>query len=81
MFFLRFENKRIEEDLEVLRRKASRLRTETEGSAIIEKLQLELGEYREILKCTICLDRTKQVCTDEVLLIYEIVNFNGAFPS
>ncbi|KAF3440070.1 hypothetical protein FNV43_RR18348 [Rhamnella rubrinervis] len=57
----RFENKRIEEDLEVLRRKASRLQAETEGSAIIEKLQLELREYREILKCTICLDRTKQV--------------------
>ncbi|PON33407.1 Cdk-activating kinase assembly factor [Parasponia andersonii] len=57
----RFEKRRIEEELEVLRRKALRLRAQTEGSSIIEKLQQELGEYREILKCTICLDRTKQV--------------------
>lgn len=57
----RFEKRRLEEELEVLRRKASRLRAQTEGSSIIEKLQQELGEYREILKCSICLDRTKQV--------------------
>ncbi|KAH7519670.1 E3 ubiquitin-protein ligase BRE1-like 1 [Ziziphus jujuba] len=57
----RFEKKRIEEELEILRRKGSRLRAQTEGSSIIEKLQQELGEYREILKCSICLDRTKQV--------------------
>ncbi|XP_024032871.1 E3 ubiquitin-protein ligase BRE1-like 1 [Morus notabilis] len=57
----RFAKRRIEEELEVLRRKASRLRAQTEGSSIIEKLQQELGEYREILKCSICLDRTKQV--------------------
>ncbi|XP_062073247.1 E3 ubiquitin-protein ligase BRE1-like 1 isoform X1 [Humulus lupulus] len=57
----RFEKRRIEEELEVLRRKASRLQAQTEGSSIIEKLQQELGEYREILKCSICLDRTKQV--------------------
>ncbi|GMN56359.1 hypothetical protein TIFTF001_025463 [Ficus carica] len=56
----RFEKRRLEEELEVLRRKASRLRAQTEGSSIIEKLQQELGEYREILKCSICLDRTKQ---------------------
>ncbi|PQP97498.1 E3 ubiquitin-protein ligase BRE1-like 1 isoform X2 [Prunus yedoensis var. nudiflora] len=57
----RFEKKRIEEELEILKRKASRLRAQTEGSSIVEKLQQELGEYREILKCDVCLDRTKQV--------------------
>ncbi|XP_059633890.1 E3 ubiquitin-protein ligase BRE1-like 1 [Cornus florida] len=57
----RFEKKRIEEELEVVRRKASRLRTHTEGSSIVEKLQQELNEYREILKCSICLDKPKEV--------------------
>ncbi|KAM1125024.1 hypothetical protein PS2_040112 [Malus domestica] len=57
----RFEKRRKEEELEVLKRKASRLRAETEASSIVEKLQQELGEYKEILKCDVCLDRTKQV--------------------
>ncbi|XP_048447748.1 E3 ubiquitin-protein ligase BRE1-like 1 isoform X2 [Pyrus x bretschneideri] len=57
----RFEKRRKEEELEVLKRKASRLRAQTEGSSIVEKLQQELGEYKEILKCDVCLDRTKQV--------------------
>ncbi|XP_042959417.1 E3 ubiquitin-protein ligase BRE1-like 1 isoform X2 [Carya illinoinensis] len=60
-FLVRFDQKRIEEELEVVRRKASRLRAETEGSSIVEKLQEELREYRDILKCSICLDRTKEV--------------------
>ncbi|XP_004307007.1 PREDICTED: E3 ubiquitin-protein ligase BRE1-like 1 [Fragaria vesca subsp. vesca] len=57
----RLKKKRIEEELEALKRKAGRLQAQTEGLSIVEKLQQELGEYREILKCDICLDRTKQV--------------------
>ncbi|XP_050385967.1 E3 ubiquitin-protein ligase BRE1-like 1 [Argentina anserina] len=57
----RVNKKRLEEDIEVLKRKAGRLQAQTEGSSIVEKLQQELGEFREILKCDICLDRTKQV--------------------
>ncbi|XP_052192828.1 E3 ubiquitin-protein ligase BRE1-like 1 [Diospyros lotus] len=57
----RFEKKRLEEELEVARRKALRLRSQTEGSSIVEKLQEELKEYREILKCSICLERPKEV--------------------
>ncbi|XVE76891.1 hypothetical protein DITRI_Ditri13aG0016800 [Diplodiscus trichospermus] len=57
----RFNKKRIEEDLEVVRRKVVRLQAETEGSSIVEKLKQELREYREILKCSICLDRPKEV--------------------
>ncbi|KAF5470011.1 hypothetical protein F2P56_010564 [Juglans regia] len=57
----RFDQKRIEEELEVVRRKATRLKAETEGSSIVEKLREELREYRDILKCSICLDRTKEV--------------------
>ncbi|XP_059451247.1 E3 ubiquitin-protein ligase BRE1-like 1 isoform X1 [Corylus avellana] len=57
----RFDKKRIEEELEVVKRRASRLRAETEGSSVVEKLQEELREYREILKCSICLERTKEV--------------------
>ncbi|KAK7256480.1 hypothetical protein RIF29_29931 [Crotalaria pallida] len=57
----RFAKKRIEEELEAARRKFSRLKAHNEGSSLIEKLQHELEEYREIVKCTICEDRTKQV--------------------
>ncbi|KAB2070319.1 hypothetical protein ES319_A08G148000v1 [Gossypium barbadense] len=56
-----FSKKRIEEELEVARRKVSRLQTEMEGSSTVERLQQELREYKEILKCGICLDRPKEV--------------------
>lgn len=58
---VRFDKKRIEEDLEVARRKASCLKAQTDGSSVVGKLQKELIGYREILKCGICLDRPKQV--------------------
>lgn len=58
--------------MEVVRRKESRLRVQTEGSSIVEKLQEELREYREILKCSICLDRTK-----EVIILFAIFIFYG----
>jgi E3 ubiquitin-protein ligase BRE1 len=51
----------MEEELEVARREFSRLQEHTEGSSIVEKLQQELREYREIFKCSICLDRPKEV--------------------
>ena len=57
----RFEKKRIVEELEVVKRKASRLKSKIEGSSVVEKLQQEVREYREILKCGICLDRRKEV--------------------
>lgn len=60
--------------MEVVRRKESRLRVQTEGSSIVEKLQEELREYREILKCSICLDRTK-----EVSILFVIFIFYGLF--
>ncbi|KAJ6391015.1 hypothetical protein OIU77_025091 [Salix suchowensis] len=57
----RFDKRRMEEELEVARRKVSHLQAQTEGSLIVEKLQQELREYREIVKCSICLDRPKEV--------------------
>ncbi|XP_061355965.1 E3 ubiquitin-protein ligase BRE1-like 1 [Gastrolobium bilobum] len=57
----RFAKKRIEEELEVARRKFSCLKAQNEGCSVTEKLQQELGEYREIVKCSICQDRTKEV--------------------
>ncbi|TKY66301.1 E3 ubiquitin-protein ligase BRE 1 [Spatholobus suberectus] len=57
----RFAKKRVEEDLEVARRKFSRLKEQNEGSSVTEKLQQELEEYREIIKCSICQDRAKEV--------------------
>ncbi|PPS18375.1 hypothetical protein GOBAR_AA02209 [Gossypium barbadense] len=56
----RFKKKRIEEELEVARRKVVLLQAKTEGNSMIERLQEELREYREILKCSICLDRPKE---------------------
>ncbi|KAI9381959.1 hypothetical protein POPTR_014G055800v4 [Populus trichocarpa] len=56
----RFDKRRMEEELEVARREFSRLQEHTEGSSIVEKLQQELREYREIVKCSICLDRPKE---------------------
>ncbi|XP_039035874.1 E3 ubiquitin-protein ligase BRE1-like 1 [Hibiscus syriacus] len=57
----RFNKKRIEEELEAARRKVVHLRAKTEGNSMVERLQKELREYREILKCSICLDRPKEV--------------------
>lgn len=57
----RFGKKRLEEELEVVRRKASRLKSHIEGSSVVDKLQQELREYKEILKCSVCLDRSKEV--------------------
>uniref|UniRef100_A0A2P2MV29 Uncharacterized protein MANES_05G051900 n=1 Tax=Rhizophora mucronata TaxID=61149 RepID=A0A2P2MV29_RHIMU len=51
----------MEEELEIVRRKISCLQTQTEGSSILEKLQQEHREYREIVKCSVCMDRTKEV--------------------
>ncbi|XP_074573606.1 LOW QUALITY PROTEIN: E3 ubiquitin-protein ligase BRE1-like 1 [Curcuma longa] len=56
----RFNKKRIEESLDGTTRKAAYLRAETKGS-ILEKLRQEVKEYRGILKCSICLDRQKEV--------------------
>ncbi|KAL2234062.1 UNVERIFIED_CONTAM: E3 ubiquitin-protein ligase BRE1-like 1, partial [Sesamum indicum] len=56
----RFERKRVEEDLDTLRRKAEQLKSQAEGSSVAEKLRQELKEYKEILKCSVCLDRRKE---------------------
>ncbi|KAL3516889.1 hypothetical protein ACH5RR_023791 [Cinchona calisaya] len=57
----RFKRKREEEDLEFVRLKASHLSSQTDGSLVVDKLQQEIREYKEILKCSICLDRRKEV--------------------
>ncbi|KAJ0112961.1 hypothetical protein Patl1_00150 [Pistacia atlantica] len=57
----RYSKKRIEEELEVARRKVLRLQAPTEGSSIVKELREELREYREILKCSVCLERPKEV--------------------
>lgn len=57
----RFDKKRVEEELEAARRKHSQLTSELDGSSVVEKLQQELKEYKEILKCSVCLDRPKEV--------------------
>lgn len=44
----------------MVKRKAERLRVQNEGS-VAQKLRQELQEYKEILKCSVCLDRPKEV--------------------
>jgi E3 ubiquitin-protein ligase BRE1 len=61
LFITRFDKKKVEEDLEIARRSLSRLKAQDEDSSVTDKLQQELGEYREIVKCSICRDRTKEV--------------------
>ena len=56
----RFKRKREEEDLEFARSKVSRLKSQVEGSSVVDKLRQEVREYREILKCSFCLDRRKE---------------------
>lgn len=57
----RFEKKRVEEKLECARRKHTRLRSQLDGTSLVEKLQQELKEYKEILKCNVCHERPKEV--------------------
>ncbi|KAJ8900265.1 hypothetical protein K2173_024905 [Erythroxylum novogranatense] len=57
----RYERRRKEEEAEVVRRKISCLQAQTEGLSVVEKLHQELKEYREIVKCSICIDRPKEV--------------------
>ncbi|KAL6005066.1 ubiquitin-like modifier hub1 [Asimina triloba] len=57
----RFTKKRIEEELDVVTRKATCLTAHTEGTLLLEKLQEEVREYREILKCRVCHDKQKEV--------------------
>ncbi|CAA0842721.1 E3 ubiquitin-protein ligase BRE1-like 1 [Striga hermonthica] len=57
----RFAKKRVEEDIDALRRKFERMKSHADGASLAEKLKLELTEYEEILKCSVCLDRRKEV--------------------
>ncbi|KAJ4904262.1 E3 ubiquitin-protein ligase BRE1-like 1 [Raphanus sativus] len=57
----RFNRRRIEEEVETVKTKVSRLRSLVEGSSAIQKLRQELNEFKEILKCKACNDRPKEV--------------------
>ncbi|GAB2224302.1 hypothetical protein Drorol1_Dr00005055 [Drosera rotundifolia] len=56
----RFEKRRLQEDLEAARVKAVRLTAQRETSTA-GKLRQELLSYRELVKCSICLDGAKEV--------------------
>lgn len=60
-YFVRFNNRRLVEELDVVMRKGAHLSVHTEGSSVFEKLQQEVREYKEILKCSICHDSPKEV--------------------
>lgn len=59
-FMFRFKKKRTMEELEAVKRKAALVQAQKEGS-IVPKLEEELKEYKEIVKCSICLERPKEV--------------------
>ncbi|KAK6920354.1 hypothetical protein RJ641_016258 [Dillenia turbinata] len=67
----RFDKKRMEEELELARIRALRLRAQIEGSSVLEKLQQELREFKEIVKCSICLDRPKELSLEKIYLFHE----------
>ncbi|KAK4755645.1 hypothetical protein SAY87_009402 [Trapa incisa] len=56
----RFKNKRTVEELAAVKRKAALVQAQKEGS-IVPKLEEELKEYKEIVKCSICHERRKEV--------------------
>ncbi|KAG0581595.1 hypothetical protein KC19_4G263900 [Ceratodon purpureus] len=57
----RFEKRRVEDELEALNSKLTRLRSHHEGGPAVERLQEEIKEYKAILKCSVCHDRPKEV--------------------
>ena len=57
----RFENRRVQEELEVLSSKLTRLRSHQEGSPPIERLQDDIKHYKAMIKCSVCHDRSKEV--------------------
>ncbi|KAI5061234.1 hypothetical protein GOP47_0023739 [Adiantum capillus-veneris] len=57
----RFERKRLQEELAVLNMKAGRLNVHHDSGPLVEKLHEEIKEYKAILKCGICNDRSKEV--------------------
>lgn len=59
----RFEKRRVQEELEVLSSKLTRLRSHQEGSPPIERLQDDIKHYKAMIKCSVCHDRSKEVST------------------
>jgi E3 ubiquitin-protein ligase BRE1 len=57
----RFEKRRVQEELEVLNSKVTRLHSHRDGGLMVERLQGEIKEYKAILKCSVCHDRPKEV--------------------
>lgn len=56
----RNERKKLEEELAEWNRKVAELTAET-GEAAVQRLHDEIKDCRAILKCSVCLDRPKEV--------------------
>lgn len=64
-----------------LENQAARLSAHADNFTL-DKLQHEIREYREILKCTVCHDRQKEVCHSiNRLQISNLSNFYSLFSS
>ncbi|XP_024516712.1 E3 ubiquitin-protein ligase BRE1-like 2 isoform X1 [Selaginella moellendorffii] len=62
----RFEKKRLENELTVLKTK----HTTAQENALVEKLQEEVNKYRTLLKCSVCHDRQKEVAITKCLHLF-----------
>ena len=58
--------------METAKKKVSRLRSLIEGSSATQKLRQELSEFKEILKCKACNDRSKEVKTHSAQIFNEL---------
>jgi len=57
----RFEKRRALDELEVLSAKTARLHSPHDGGPMVERLQEEIKDYKDILKCSVCHERPKEV--------------------
>lgn len=58
----RSEKKKLDEDLVELSNTVDEL-TSASGEAAVQRLQDEINDSKAILKCGVCLDRPKEVCS------------------
>ncbi|KAL8140410.1 hypothetical protein V2J09_006431, partial [Rumex salicifolius] len=57
----RFEKKRLQEKLEALKRKSSKLEIQLDGSSTVGKLRQKQKKYKDILNCNMCNERAKEI--------------------
>lgn len=57
----RYEKRRAQEELEVVSAKTARLNTVHDGGPKVEQLQEQIKDLKDIVKCSVCHERRKEV--------------------